>query len=117
MLKKLQQARLSWHVICPSGVVFGLKIVGHGNPYNNLESHCTSRNSLPNIKTENTLLCTQDLITDSKLKPTESSPHYHVPFLSDQFEYNIFVCAQFPQVFSLQFYYIFCTNSHRINAC
>jgi hypothetical protein len=39
--KQLQTARLSWHVRCPSGVVSGLKIVGQGNPDNNLESHCT----------------------------------------------------------------------------
>jgi hypothetical protein len=38
--KQLQHARLSWHVRCPSGVVSGLKIVGQGNPDNNLESHC-----------------------------------------------------------------------------
>jgi hypothetical protein len=38
--KQLQHARLSSHIRCPSGVVSGLKIIGHGNPDNNLESHC-----------------------------------------------------------------------------
>jgi hypothetical protein len=31
--KQLQHARLFWHVS-------SLKIIGHGNPDNNLESHC-----------------------------------------------------------------------------
>jgi hypothetical protein len=38
--KQLQHARLSWHVRGLSGVVPGLKIIGHGKPDNNLESHC-----------------------------------------------------------------------------
>jgi hypothetical protein len=32
--KQLQHAHLSWHVS-------GLKIIGHRNIYNNVESHCT----------------------------------------------------------------------------
>jgi hypothetical protein len=38
--KQLQCARLSWQVRCPSGVVSGLRIIGYGNPENNLESLC-----------------------------------------------------------------------------
>jgi hypothetical protein len=33
--KELQHARLPWHV--------KLKIIGHGNPENSLESHCISK--------------------------------------------------------------------------
>jgi hypothetical protein len=37
----LQNAKQLQHVQFYS-LVFGLKIIGHGNPDNNLESHCTT---------------------------------------------------------------------------
>jgi hypothetical protein len=42
--KELQHASLSGHVSSFISVVSGLKIIGHGNPDNNLESRCISSN-------------------------------------------------------------------------
>jgi hypothetical protein len=43
--KQLQHTRLSLHLRSASGIQLPFPIIGHGNPDNNLESHCTSQKS------------------------------------------------------------------------